>query len=74
MFADVVHRKSVSAGGLDGWGWRELKVLPPSWFDELARILLCIVFGPLLVWVSWMSGSSLGSQTLSSVLGGSWIG
>ena len=28
-----------SAGGLDGWGWRELKVLPVSWFDELARIL-----------------------------------
>ena len=24
---------------LDGWGWRELKVLPVSWFDELARIL-----------------------------------
>ena len=21
------------------WGWRELKVLPVSWFDELARIL-----------------------------------
>ena len=39
MLADVVHRKSISAGGLDGWGWRELKVLPISWFDELARIL-----------------------------------
>ena len=39
MLADVVHRKGVSAGGLDGWGWRELKVLPVSWFDELARIL-----------------------------------
>ena len=22
---------------LDGWGWRELKVLPVSWFDGLAR-------------------------------------
>ena len=39
MLADVVHRKGVSAGGLDGWGWRELKVLPVSWFDELARII-----------------------------------
>ena len=39
MLADVVHRKSVSAGGLDGWGWRELKVSPVSWFDELARML-----------------------------------
>ena len=39
MLADVVHRKSVSAGSLDGWGWRELKVLPVSWLDGLARIL-----------------------------------
>ena len=39
ILADVVHRKSISAGGLDGWGWRELKVLPLSWYDELARIL-----------------------------------
>ena len=39
MIADVVHHKNVSAGGLDGWGWREIKVLPVSWFDELARIL-----------------------------------
>ena len=30
MLADVVHRKGVSAGGLDGWEWRELKVLPVS--------------------------------------------
>ena len=27
MLADVVQRKSVTAGSLDGWGWRELKVL-----------------------------------------------
>ena len=39
MLADVVHRKGVSAGGLDGWVWREFKVLPVSVFDELARIL-----------------------------------
>ena len=39
LLADVVHRKGISAGGLDGWGWREFKVLPLSWFDELARIL-----------------------------------
>ena len=39
ILADLVHRKGVSAGGLDGWGWRELKVLPVSWFDGLARIL-----------------------------------
>ena len=30
MLADVVHRKGVTAGGLDGWGWREFKVLPLS--------------------------------------------
>ena len=39
MLVDVVQRKGVSAGSLDGWGWREFKVLPLSWFDELARIL-----------------------------------
>ena len=39
MLFDVVNHKSVSAGGLDGWGWRELKVLPVSWYDGLARIL-----------------------------------
>ena len=32
----------VTAGGLDGWGWREFKVLPVSWFDGLARILSCV--------------------------------
>ena len=39
MLADVVQRKSATAGSLDGWCWRELKVLPVSWYDELARIL-----------------------------------
>ena len=35
----VVRCKGATAGGLDGWGWREFKVLPLSWYDELARIL-----------------------------------
>ena len=39
ILAGVVRRKGANAGGLDGWGWRELKVLRVSWFDELARIL-----------------------------------
>ena len=39
VLADVVQRKGVTAGSLDGCGWRELKVLPVSWYDELARIL-----------------------------------
>ena len=39
MLADVVQRKGATAGSLDGWGWRELEVLPVSWYDELARIL-----------------------------------
>ena len=42
MLYDVVHRKSATAGSLDGWGWRELKVLPVSWFDELSRILTLV--------------------------------
>ena len=39
MLADVVRRKGATAGSLDGWGWRELKVLPVAWFDGLASIL-----------------------------------
>ena len=39
MLADVVQREGATAGSLDGWVWRELKVLPVSWYDELARIL-----------------------------------
>ena len=39
MLAEVVHRESVTAGSLDGWVWRELKVLLVSSYDELARIL-----------------------------------
>ena len=39
MLADVVQRKGATAGSLDGWGWRELKVLPVARFDGLARIL-----------------------------------
>ena len=26
-------------GSLDGWGWRELEILPVAWFDGLARVL-----------------------------------
>ena len=32
----------VTAGGLDGWGSREFKVLPVAWFDGLARIFSCV--------------------------------
>ena len=42
MLADVVHRKGVSAGGLDGWGWRELKVL----------MSLLVFLLKLRIWVS----------------------
>ena len=38
VLADVVRRKGATAGSLDGWGWRKLKVLPVSWYDHLARI------------------------------------
>ena len=31
MLADVVRREGATAGSLDGWGWRELKVLPCSY-------------------------------------------
>ena len=34
----VLAKKSIS-GGLDGWGWNELKALPLSWYVGLAWIL-----------------------------------
>ena len=30
MLAGVIRREGATAGGLDGWEWRELKVLPVS--------------------------------------------
>ena len=39
MLFEVLRRKSATTGSLDGWGWRELKVLPVAWFDGLAKIL-----------------------------------
>ena len=42
LLPDVVRKKKAIAGALDGWGWREFKVLPVSWFDGLAGILSCV--------------------------------
>ena len=39
VLADVVQCKGATASSLDGWVWRELKVLPVAWYDGLARIL-----------------------------------
>ena len=35
----VVQHKRASAGGLDGWGWKDLKAFPEAWFDWLAVVL-----------------------------------
>ena len=35
----VVQHKRASAGGLDGWEWRDLKAFPVAWFDWLAVVL-----------------------------------
>ena len=35
----LLQHKRVSAGGLDGWGWRDLKAFPEAWFDWLAVVL-----------------------------------
>ena len=40
VLADVVRRKSATAGGLHGWGWRELTALSVPWFDGLALFFL----------------------------------
>ena len=38
MLADVVQRNGATAGSLDGWEWRELKVVPVAWYDELESL------------------------------------
>ena len=38
LHSAALAKKSTS-GGLDGWGWNELKALPLSWYVGLAWIL-----------------------------------
>ena len=49
MLADIVRREGATAGSLDGWRWRELKVLP------VARILTKVedvwCFGLMVFWM-----------------------
>ena len=45
MLPGVVRRKGVTAGSLDRWGWRELKVLPVAWYDGLRVLLPRLVLG-----------------------------
>ena len=35
----VVLSEKATSGGLDGWGWNELKALPLSWYVGLALVL-----------------------------------
>ena len=35
----VVQHERVSASGLDGWRWRDLKAVPEAWFDWSAVVL-----------------------------------
>ena len=42
MLADVVLSKGATASRLHGRRWRELKVVPVAWSDELARILTVV--------------------------------
>ena len=39
IFIMLSNIKRASAGGLDGWGWRDLKAFPEAWFDFLAVVL-----------------------------------
>ena len=50
VLADVVQRKSATTGSLDGWGWRELKVLRVAWYGELARLRI-LGFDRMVCWM-----------------------
>ena len=45
LLADVVRKKKATAGGLDGWGWREFKVLPVMVLLASCLVLRILVFG-----------------------------
>ena len=36
---DVARALRSTAGGLDGWGWNDVKALPLPWFSGLAVLL-----------------------------------
>ena len=42
VLADVVRREGAIAGSLDGWRWRDMKVLSVTWFDGFSKILTTI--------------------------------
>ena len=42
MLYEVVPEKKPTAGSLDGWGWREIKVLPVALFDRLTSIFTLV--------------------------------
>ena len=57
MLSDVVHRKSATAGSLDGWGWRELRFCLflglMSWLEFLLWLRI-LVFGLMGKWMLTM--------------------
>ena len=42
----VVLSEKATSGGLDGWGWNDLKALPLSWCVGLALILKFGILAP----------------------------
>ena len=54
MLADVVHRKGATAASLDGWRWRELKVLPVS--TQLGQRPLSVLPVVHCIWASARMG------------------
>ena len=66
-FLDVVKRKGVSVGSLDGWYWREMKDLPLPWFDKLADVLASVE--GLGVWPEGLSNAYIAMIPEATLLG-----
>ena len=49
-----VYLPPLTAGSLDGWGWRDMKVLLVPWYDGLARLLTKLEGVGALAWGPWM--------------------
>ena len=54
MLFDVVKKKSMSAGRIDGRGWKDLKALSVSWYDDLADLWRFMEEEGCWPWGCWM--------------------
>ena len=73
ILSDVAWKKSMTAGGLDGWGWRDLKA--PASCRPTAKVLLAAVSEDMTRYFRGVNGPSStpsddGSKNTTTTRGG----